>query len=417
MAFSRLFVGALFHLFVSAAALNAEGRKVASGSLRSTHKRSASAFRAASHAQRGKLQRQIPAFPFYIPKIGLANVTEPTAYPPPPPVLDPYNDTQPLDTAIGYYLLSGFMAQPTVTPPPTQASLDLAFSCPLLLSWPLEVSVGVPDACHSETTGNWTGLQNKEVLLNWHSDCLASSAGVPQPTAVTTYTLPGGDIFGKSQERKSPFGTIIDLIDCGDATVFTVEEKLYKYVGVPHKESCEKYQSCDGTVYLQYFIKNGQGTVVALTPYLNLFQKQFDLNDPSGLKIATLWRNGWDPTPVGSPLETCSGKPRRSWTLQFVPSPPGVFATGPSQWPLAAMMTMLSQRDGLRLPNGGVVIGMCERNKTLGLILLAAFGVFLFVGMPLLIVLCCAGTCSKYFHDWESRNLPKRISKPAIYGN
>lgn len=423
MAFSRLFAGALFHLFVSAAALTVN-QKVTDGSLRSSRKKSASAFnafRAAAHNKRGELHRQIPAFPLYVPMIGLANVTEPTRYPPALPVLEPYNDHQPLDTAIGHYLLKGFMEQPTMTPPPTQASLDLAFACPLMLSWPLEVSVEVPDACHSQTHGNWTNVQDKSLLLDWSVDCLGSGqAGVlPQATSVTTYTLPGGDIFGKSQERKTPFGTVIDLIDCGGATVYTVEEKIYKYAGEAHGDSCTKYHSCDGTIYLQYFIKDGQGNVVALTPYLNMFQKLFQLNDPSGLKIATVWRNGWDPLPPGE-TQKCGAEEsmkRRAWTLQFVPSPPGVWGAAVAQWPLAAMMTMLAQRDRLRQPNGSVGISICEASKSVGLVIMAALLGFCFVCLPAIGVMLCSSSARTFFHKWEADNLPKKMSMPAIYGN
>jgi len=111
--------------------------------VQSSHGRRANVFRAAaSSAVRSTLtakEKQAPA-PVFIVKMGLANVTEPTPYPPPPPVLHPWKEMQPLDTAIGNYLISGLIAQPTVTPPPSQSSLDLAFACPALLTWPTEVS-------------------------------------------------------------------------------------------------------------------------------------------------------------------------------------------------------------------------------------------------------------------------------------
>jgi len=422
MAVARIFVGALLHLFVTVAALSAHVGKVASGgSLRSSHRSSrASAFRAAKTgtraSQRGTLQRQVPgAAPLYVPKIGLANITEPTAYPPPPPPLEPWNDHQPLDTAIGHYLLSGFIPGPTITPPPTQESLDLAFACPLLLSWPLEVGVGAPDPCSSTTSGNWTSMKDNSLLLNWEIDCVngKSGDGLPSATSVTTYMLPTGDLFGKSRESKTPWGTKIELIDCGGTTIYTVEEKIYKYVGKPNRESCEKYQSCDGTVFLQYFVKNGQGAIVAMTGYLNLFQSRFDLNDAGGLKIASVWRNGWDPA-IKSDCATSKG---RAWTLQFVAAAPGVWGAATSQWPLAAMMTMLSQRDETRQPNGSVAVNNCEVGKTLALVLLAFIGVCCCVCVPLVVVALFSGPFKGFFNHIETIILPKRMGRPQHYGN
>merc|ERR1719387_2329072 len=97
----------------------------------------------------------------YTPKIGVANVTTPTELPPPPPVLEYDRDYQPLDTWIGNSVATQFVAPMTVTPPPTQSAIDLAFSCPELLAFPDVVRVDVYGSCDAAgsttfaTSGNW----------------------------------------------------------------------------------------------------------------------------------------------------------------------------------------------------------------------------------------------------------------------
>jgi len=426
MALFHVFVIALIHLFASGDALAADLRKVASSALRSSHSSRASAFRAAaksnafraaaSQGARGGRNRQTPGGPpLYVPKIGLANISTPTAVPPPPPVLEPWEDHQPLDTAIGYHFLSGFMAQPTATPPPTQAVLDLAFGCPLLLSWPLEVAVTAPDPCHHMSSGTWTNLQDKSLLIDWRTDCVSAAGPIPSASAMTTYSLPGGYAFGSSIEKKTLWGKRIELIDCGGVTVYTVEEKVYKYTGKPNREACKKFGSCDGIIMFQYFIKNAQGIVVAQSGYLNIFQSKFDITDPAGIKIAGVWRSGWDPTPSGADPNKCQkDTPARTWTLKFEKSPPGEWGVATSQWPLAAMMTMLSQRDETRQPDGSVMVSNCETSKTIAFFVVGILGLLCCICVPLVFVFTCAGPLKGMFVQLEAYMLPKKMGKPQV---
>jgi len=402
-----LFIGALLNLILSVAALDAHARKTkSSGGLRGLARsnRHLSMFRAA------EAQAQAPV---YVQTIGMANITEPTAFPPPPPQLEPWKDNQPLDTRIGFNLIKGFIAQPTATPPPTQATLDLVFACPLLMGWPQDVAVSAPNVCKNQRSGQWTGVRDKKNLIQWQTACtdVNGTLGFPSATALTTYTI-SGFLFGSSLERKSPFGNYIDLRDCGGATIYTVEEKVYKQLGEAHYESCDKFKSCDGIVYIQYFIKDATGTVVAQTGYTHIFESSFAITDTAGVTIARVMRNGWDP-PI---QKTCAEQPDRDWYLKFEKTPPGRWAVATNQWPIAAMMTMLAQRDETRQPNGAVAWGNCEVAKSMGLLLVAAAIGVCGICVPCFLFIICAGPCKSFFFDLESRVLPKRMSKPSGFG-
>lgn len=426
-----LFGSVMLHLFATSAALNAHvGLKAEGGRGRTSHGLRASVFRAASAStlrDKGSQRRQAPyQAPLYTPKIGLANVTKPTAYPPPPPSLEPWEDHQPLDTAIGHYLVSGFMEEPTVTPPPTQESMDLAFSCPILLNWPKEVAVLAPTPCASDgmggyaktTSGNWSNKDKKELLVNWETHCMdiKGQAGMRgAATALTTYTVSNGftfDVFGSSLSRRTPVGNFIELIDCGGVTRFKIDEKVYKQMGKPDDESCTKYKSCDGVIYLQYFIKDARGVTVAMTGYNHIFQSSFDITDTTGVKIAHVSRNGWDPIPN----EDCSaytGPELREWNLKFEKSPPGNWGAAVNQWPLAAMMTMLAQRDLLRQPDAQVLWTECEIMKTSGIVAAVAATLFCCICVPCILAMFLIGPCKTYWADWEERSLPRTMKIPS----
>lgn len=392
----------------------------------SSHSLSANVFRAAATTgSRGGIKHlQVPgAVPLYTPKMGIANVTEPTAFPPPPPVLSPWKDMQPLDTAVGNYIISGFLEQPTVTPPPSQSSLDLAFACPALLTWPAEVSVSAPDPCAGRISeGNWTTTGGDgELFINWGTSCIDTTTSrikAASVSAVTTFTVPNGDLFGTSQQVLSldtmAGGGRLVIRDCGGATVYTVEEKMYKQIGKADDDSCEKYGSCDGIVYLQYFMKNIAGETIALTSYLTIFQANFDITDTAGVKIASVTRNGWAAPEEATPEYCADAKPRK-WILKYEKSPPGVWAAVPAQWPLAAMMTMLAQRDEKRLPNGKVVWDNCETMKSGGWVVILVVGFSCCVCIPMAIFLLCSAPILRLFGNAESKFMPKRMGRPGRY--
>lgn len=385
----------------------------------SSHGLRANAFRAARSVARARLQTQQAPAPLFIPTMGLANVTEPTPYPPPPPVLHPWEDHQPFDTAVGNYLISGFIAQPTVTPPPSQSSLDLAFACPALLTWPSEAVVSAPDPCAPDQwKGSWKGADGSE-QINWATSCIdTTSPGITPPSIspITTYTIPGtGDLFGTSQERQTLAGSFIEIRDCGGAAIYTIEEKVYKQTGAPDPTACEKYKSCDGVIYFQYFVKDKQGKVVALTPYTTIFQDAFDITDPAGGLIVQISRNGWSP-PDRKP-DDCSSAQPRVWNLKYASSPPGIWSTATNQWPFAAMMTMLSHRDSARAPNGHVHLEACEIMKSVGYLGLISFGACCCVCTPMVVFLVCSAPLLRFMGELEQKLLPKRMGKPSIYGN
>lgn len=406
-------------------------RKAASGlrglrALTQSHRsETASAFRAAkaqhsSARLRFQRSRQESAqVPLYVPKIGLANVTSPTAVPPPPPELQPWEDMQPIDTAVGHALISGFIDKPTLTPPPSQQSLDPAFGCPVMLTWPSEVAVSAPDPCGSLSDGNWTDASGSSLLINWNTKCVDTSKTSSfenkiNPRSVTEYTVGNGDMFGTSQERRRFDGvSVIELRDCGGALHFTIEEKIYKQSGKADDIVCKKFNSCDGVIYFQYFVNDKSGKLVAMTPYTTLFQESFDITNPGGAKIATVSRNGWDP-PL---MENCNNAVRRVWNIRYASSPPGIWAATSNQWPIAEMMTMISRRDMYREPTGAVEISFCEAAKTAGGALATLLLGCCCFCTPFLIFLLCSGPCHGLFHDAEQRLFPKRMGKPMKYGN
>lgn len=398
--------------------LHLHTRALKAGNLRSrsSHGLRANVFRAASALRSHSSLRTQQAPVLYVPKMGLANVTEPTPFPPPPPVLHPWQDHQPLDTAIGNYLISGFIQAPTITPPPSQSSLDLAFACPALLTWPNEVSVSAPDPCGSMETGNWTG-KGGGLQIQWATSCIdTTSPGLTPPSisAVTTYTVPNGDLFGTSQERQVMFNDFTEIRDCGGAAIYTIEEKLYKQAGKPDPDACKNHKSCDGVIYFQWFIKDASGRVVALTPYTTIFQESFPITDLAGGTIAEVSRTGWQPdqrTPC-----TDDAKPRL-WNLKFASSPPGNWAAATNQWPIASFITMLAHRDMFRQPNGRVLWSNCEVLKATGYAFSVTAGVCCCVCIPMVIFLLCSAWITRCVTEAEKSLFPKRMGKPAMYGN
>jgi hypothetical protein len=388
---------------------------------KSSHQRFATAFRSADVlARQSETFKQEPnQVPLYVPKIGLANVTEPTAMPPPPPPLVPWEDMQPLDTAVGHYLISGFIEQPTATPPPTQMSLDLAFGCPSLLTWPTEVSVQAPDACVSYDDGNWNS--SSDVIIKWQKSCFHTNKDTVKtesafdelnPNPLITYSMPNGDLFGTSQEQEG-FGSSMTLRDCGGALAYTIEEKKYKQEGKANEEACKKYNSCDGIIYLQYFVRDRSGQIVAQTPYLTIFQETFEVTSTTGVPIATVSRNGWDP-PI--PASDCATSTPRVWNIKYAGTAPGIWATATNQWPIAMMMTMLSRRDMNRRPDGFVDYGNCEIARSVAMVLLVLGLLCCLVCTPFVIFLCCSGPCHHMLYDMEQSSFPKRMGKPSKYG-
>lgn len=361
--------------------------------------------RAQFSAQAKHMHMQMP-MPTYIPQIGLANVTEPTMYPPPPPVMEPWKDVQPLDAAIGNYLTSRFIQPPTSTPIPKQSALNTAFGCPILVSYPDSVEIEVPTPCGSTDGGNMTQAGSTDATLTWSEQCSSFFNGL---MPLVTYTMPTGDTFGSSQTAWALFGNSLNFYDCSGGLLFTADEKIYKQSDVSDPDLCEKYGSCDGIVYLQYFMYQGTEKV-AETPYLKIFSDTITFLDPGGNAIATANRGEWNPTE-----RSCSGdgEPEtRKWTLKYESSAGGMWSDSTQRWPLAALVLMLSIRDQFRRPDGMVRASNCQVFKTGAAVLILIVGlVVISVGAALFIYFWLP-RFKKIFENFELTWCPKRMHKP-----
>lgn len=356
----------------------------------------ASALTSASIASQHRLTA--PYVAPYIPVIGLANVTTPTAYPPPPPLLNARTDMQPLDTAIGNFIAGSFIQDPTVTPPPSQDALDVAFACPALLQWgPGPIQIDAPDPCNTGK-GEWIASgQFPTTLLKWDESCGAFE----NTLSLVTYSMPNGDLFGYSKTRMTIAGNYIDLIDCGHNTKFTVQEKVY-----------EQRSDTGSSYFLQYFIQGVDGITLAKTPYLTLAQDTFEITDPNGLKIADINRLGeWDPTDT----KCREGQGKRKWQLTFSSAAPGIWSIPTNQWPIAEMMTMMAFRDVYRRKNGMVGYSTCETIKITVIVatVLIILGVLVIFG--LMFMMFYRHKCFTRLQIFERTLCPRRMYKPEKY--
>lgn len=297
-----------------------------------------------------------------------------TAQPPTlPPALDSYRDHQPFDTAMGSFLMNQFVEPMTVTPPPSQSALDLAYGCPALLEFPDSVTVQAPTGCDSARFGAWQNTVGDVDVMKWNEICTPNTHISAFP--IVRYALPNGDIFGYSRETPFKGGKSFELLDCGLRVLFTMTEKLVRDKRGMSGEACEKYGSCDGAVYVQYNIHASNGALVASSPYLTLFQDSFKWSSPGGMEIATASRvNGW------SPRDVCPAW-SKSWLLRMNSGAPPPFNDVTMRWPIAEAVTMFSLRDDLRDNAGVVSVSTCSYKNSgvyLGL-LIAVTAIVLFL--------------------------------------
>lgn len=344
------------------------------------------------------------------PTLGLANVTVPTPLPMAPGV-DPWKDAQPIDTAIGAFLAAGLSERPTVTPPPTQDSLDIIRAgCPLLTTWPQELEVVTIDPCDHMHEGSWRDPVTAEPLVLFRLSCSPTTSGLSPRISYST-AGPHAELLAASQMMTTLVGSKIALMDCAGNVRYVIEEKVYKQKGSVDVERCEKFGSCDGTVWLQYFLKSADGALLAHTPYLQLFESTFDVVHPgTGALIARATRVGdWVPN-----SRECLGQ--RRWRLTYAsPPPPGPFANPTEQWPIAALLTVASMRDASRKPSGLLAPTWCEISKT---------------ALSVVVAIVCAAACLTvglvFLRDgvplfrasliaFESRVCPKRMRVPSKY--
>jgi hypothetical protein len=278
----------------------------------------------------------------YVPKIGIANVTTPTSFPPPPPALNPVQDYQPLDTALGDLIQKQFIQPPTLTPPPTQEMLNVIYACPLLA---LDTSfiVRASNGC-SETgrEGIWTDSL-KNTLLKWSE----------KTEAVTdmdlTYSMPNGDGFGFTQGEVSLSMSQVDFMDCGLNVKYYMKEYVYHVPGKPASDDlCTKSNGkiCApaGTIYLKYEIWQQGGTMVAVSNMVELFADEFTLSDSAtGAQLVKYARNA-----AWYPQDGCQTYDKE-W---IVTVGGGHLSDAPVRWVLGMVITALSLRDEERSVDG-----------------------------------------------------------------
>jgi hypothetical protein len=278
----------------------------------------------------------------YVPKIGIANVTTPTSFPPPPPVLNPVQDYQPLDTALGDLIQKQFIQPPTLTPPPTQEMLNVIYACPLLAldtSFIVRASNGCSDKGRA---GIWMDSL-KNTLLKWNE----------KPEAIAdmdlTYSMPNGDGFGFTQGEVSLSMSQVDFMDCGLNVKYYMREYVYHVPGKPPGDDyCAKLPAgttCPaGTIYLKYEIWQQGGTMVAVSSMVELFADEFTLTDPSaGVQLVKYARNAeW------SPQDGCQTY-NKEW---IVTVGGGHLSDAPVRWVLGMFITALSIRDEERNVEG-----------------------------------------------------------------
>lgn len=346
--------------------------------------------------------------PTYIPKIGIANVTTATALPPPPPTLNPATDYQPFDTAMGDWFMKQFVAGPTVTPPPSQAAINLAYGCPLLLM-PDRIFVEAPSGCPNKDGSvgraqQWTDV-NRNQQIQWQESCI--SGGI----ADVKYSMPFGDTYSYSRTEFALWGSRIDLIDCGLNKLYTIEEKIFKKTGKINPRACTKFGSCDGEIYLQYFIHDATGATLGVTPMLTLFQNSFSIGDTNGNKIADIFRAGqW------TPRDGCTDY-RKDWVVQFASSPAALIIP-PKRWVVASMVTVMAMRDEERDAAGMVKATVCQTATWY------AFGVTLltFIGLPFVFIFCffnqlqwLISLVTNFLFRVEYSLFPRSMHQPSKY--
>jgi len=384
--------------------------------------------------------------PPYVPKIGIANVTTATAFPPPPPTLNPITDYQPMDTAVGNYIAAQFVAPPTLTPPPSQAAISLAYGCPVLLTWPGTVEVHAPTGCGGIRENMWTDPSGTN-QMNWTETCSPEQSAMP----MVTYHIPHptdptkkGDLFGYSKTQFSLYGTKIDLLDCGLNKVWTIEEKVYHHTGTKDGNLCalktkdakeaqaaaEKaagegkkeeesmaklsreramFDACDGQVYLQYFIYDGRMQLQALSPYIPNFASSFAMTTPGGIKIVDFSRmGGWSPKAV------CPDY-KKTWGLKYAGGVPGPFGDTTQQWVFAMMATMMSLRDEERRMDGMVSASGCEIYDSVVILIVMIVISVLFCLAACIIITFCMDEVRKFCFAFEDALFPKRMHKPSKF--
>lgn len=337
--------------------------------------------------------------------------------------LNAWQNFQPGDAALGSLLLGHFRLEPK--PPageggPGGGSGDPALDpCPVLNDWPDKVEIEAPSPCSLVgPVGNWNSASSANgatptAIMGWSQACSTLGGGL---VPVTTYTLPSGGHFGSSQLIVSLTGNTLELKDCVGYVRYLIDEKVYHVPGEPDAHACEVYGSCSGTIFLQYFIRNHAGSILAKTPYLRLFQSSFTVEDKNGLLVAQAQRVGiWNPM-----SKNCLQHEVNKWMLKFpdltAPGASNIFPTASDRWPLAELVTIMATRDGSRLSSGLVAPGICEVEKTGLMAFMVIFSIGIMVTASFLFLKVGVGPTQVMCLDFEGRFCPRRMVRPTRPG-
>lgn len=343
-----------------------------------------------------------------VPTYGIENVTELTL--PPVQRVDPWLDMQPVDTAIGTFLTEGFAERPTVTPLPSQSSVDaVRAGCPMLLNWPQQLDIYALNPCEKHGQGAWRDSSTNEHIMRFGQSCNPFGGGLAP--LVTYSSVLGEETFAFTQKRVTLFESQVVLNDCAGNLRYTIEEKVYKQRARADSLACARFGACDGTDWFQYFLRQANGTLAAQTPWIHLFQSELEFVHPiTGATIATAQRIGeWIPN-----QDNCQGD--RRWQLSYAdPFPHGPLAIVTERWPLAALMTVATMRDANRRSSGSVAPSWCEVWKAstliLGLWLAASFTTI----AALFFLRDAVPPLTAALFEWELKVCGRRMALPSKY--
>lgn len=313
--------------------------------------------------------------------------------------LNSWQDAQPTDTIFGEYLV-GNVAVDKSYYIMNSSEIDTEMGCPGLPDLPDAMEVVAPDPCDLPE-GTWKSLEDDTTIVRWKAACGISTPGL---TPVIDFSAVGGGAnLGQSQLAWTWFGTKVRIMNCNGQVRYTLEEKVYHETGKVDAVKCEKYKSCDGTVYFQYFLRDQSGALVARTPWIRLFDTSFKLVDPVGMELALIDRSsGWSSLPNG-----CPGESRR-WKLRF-----GHLTSSNQRNLVATMATILTMRDGLRKPNGMVAPSWCELIKSVCVFLVVLLGFFVVIAVGIIFNLCFMNRLRHVLREYEQRVCPKRMRMPS----
>jgi len=353
--------------------------------------------------------------PNYVPQIPGAIVQIPTLTPPKQPKLDPILDMQPFDTLIGDAIQQRFVEAPSISQPPTQSAIDLAYGCATTLL-PSTTYVNAPNGCSKYAREGMIRNGTGHGMYSWKESCLDKGlfSGWSVGGNLVISNIATGETISKVQTRPTLFANIIDITDCSGNPLYIVYENLYRLDNDKMHSCTESWwsseKSCTGTVYLQFSITTRSGQAVAVSPYVSVFANEFSLYDANtGKRLVTFRKNGsW------SPKDQCPSF-EKNWYMLFT----GASGLGApdKRWIVAAFLSSISLRDEDREEkDGGVGWTACQEEAMLMvLIMLGTFAVVLAILSYLATKMHWRQHMIKFFFKLQDDILPKAMHKPSKF--